>query len=309
METVVTTTSGSSGLSEQRDFSQGVIVILSGGPVDITNPVEVLTRMDQIITDINADPWVLANTGGKGLIVRLLKNQQTNHIHQARWKDLCDIPQLLAASPLILIGHSNGGAAAMDLARYLQDQGRSVDFLFTADSVLTLNDNGDPYQLPLNVKLNLNSYSVPVFPIWLALPFPFGQKNHRQTDGSLDGILNIGLQFAEPGAIEHKDVFYAPAGGDPNGDSYKYPELIRDSALSVLKGATNQEVFDLAKRYLQILADEARIPIYLEGSAFTETLEPASTVAQTPLSQINDATIADLHEKMTTLERTRLAIR
>ena len=309
MDSVETITTSSLVLPDQRNLSQGVIVILSGGPVDWTNPVEVRTRMDQIITDINADPWVLANTGGKGLIFRLLENQQTKHIHQARWKDLCDVPELLAASPLIIIGHSNGGAAAMDLARDLEDQGRPVDFLFMADSVLTLNDNGDPYTLPSNVKLNLNSYSVPVFPIWLTLPFPFGQKNYRQVGGSLEGVLNIGLQFAEPGAIEHKDVFYAPAGGDPSGDSYKYPELIRDSALSVLKGATTEEVFGLAKRYLQTLSDEARIPIYLEGLDLTETLVPAGTPVTTQTSKAKDSTIADLHQQMMTLERTRLAIR
>jgi len=309
MGSVEKSASGSSVLQDQRDLSQGVIVILSGGPVDWTNPVEVRTRMDQIITDINADPWVLSNTSGKGLIFRLLDDQQTKHIHQSRWKDLCNVPELLAASPLIIIGHSNGGAAAMDLARYLEDQGRTVDFLFTADSVLTLNDNGDPYTLPSNVTLNFNSYSVPVFPIWLTLPFPFGQKNHRQADGSLQGILNIGLQFAEPGAIEHRDVFYAPAGGDPSGESYKYPELIRDSALSVLKGAMPEDVFGLAKRYLQVLANEARIPIYLEGLDLTETLVPAGTALTTQPLKANESTIANLHQQMVTLEHTRLAIR
>jgi hypothetical protein len=263
--------------------------------------------MDQIITDVNADPWVLTNTADKGLIFRLLEDQQTNHIHQARWRDLCGSPELLAASPLIIVGHSNGGAAAIDLARFLQGHGKPVDFLFTADSVLTLDDNGDPYKLPSNVKLNLNSYSVPVFPIWLALPFPFGRKNHRESDGSLEGILNIGLRFPEPGALEHRDVFYAPAGGDEAGGSYEFPELIRDSILSVLKGATNEEVFELALRYLQTLADEARIPIYLEQASSAETLKPAGT-AQTQLVQPDDARIADLHQKMTDFERTRLSV-
>jgi hypothetical protein len=308
MEPVETTAPSSLVLPEQRDLSQGVIVILSGGPVDLTNPVDVRNRMDQIITEVNADPWVLASTGGKGLIFRLLENQVTNHIHQARWRDLCAVPELLAASPLIIVGHSNGGAAAMDLARFLQEQNRVVDFLFTADSVLTLDDNGDPYTVPANVKLNLNCYSVPVFPIWLALPFPFGRKNYRQADVPLEGILDIGLQFAEPGAIEHKDVFYAPAGGDPSGDGYTYPELIRDSALSVLKGATPEEVLDQAKVYLQTLADEARIPIYLEGVNLTATLLPASTTATAQVVKADDATIANLHEQMAAMERTRLSI-
>jgi hypothetical protein len=304
----VDTTTPSTSISPQRDLSQGVVLILSGGPVDQTNPVEVRTRMDQIITEINADPWVLANSNGKGMIFRLLEHQQTNHIHQAYWNDLCNSPQLLAASPLIIIGHSNGGAAAMDIAHFLLGIGRTVDLLFTADSVLTLNDTCDPYTLPSNVKLNLNCYSVPVFPIWLALPFPFGQKNFQE-DGSLENILNIGLRFAEPGAIEHKDVFYAPAGGDAMGDTYEYPELIRDSALAVLKGATNAEVFDLAKQYLQTLANEARISIRLNGANLTETLMPAGADAEAHMAPANNSTVTDLHQQMATLERTRLAIR
>jgi hypothetical protein len=309
MEYVETTTTGALGVLAERDLTKGVIVVLSGGPFDWMNPIEVRNRMDQIINDINADPWVLANSGGKGLTFRLLEGQQSNHIHQARWKELCESPELLAASPLVIIGHSNGGGAAMDLARYLDGHGRSMDLLFTADSVLTLEDNGDPYQLPLNVRLNLNSYSIPVFPIWLTVPFPFGQKNHRQSDGSLDGILNIGLPFEEAGALEHRDVFYALAGGDPNGNSYKYPELIRDSTLAVLKRATNQEVFQLAERYLQALADGARISVYLEGDGFRETLEPSGTATRAQTSLASDSTISDLHQQMMAIERMRLTIR
>ena len=309
MKTAETNKTLASESPAQRDLAKGVIVVLSGGPFDWMNPVEVRNRMDQIITDVNADPWVLANTGGKGLSFRLLKGQETNHIHQARWKELCESPDLLAASPLVIIGHSNGGAAAMDLARYLRDQKKTVDFLFTADSVLTLEDNGDPYQLPSNVKLNLNSYSVPAFPIWLTVPFPFGQKNSRRTDSQLDGILNIGLRFEEPGTLEHRDVFYAIAGGDPNGASYKYPELIRDSTLALLKGATNQEVFQLAERYLQSLADEARIRIYLEGDHIKETLKPSGATTDAQIPQLSDSTISDLHQQMMVLERMRLAIR
>jgi hypothetical protein len=292
-----------------RDLSKGVIVILSGGLFDWMNPIEVRTRMDQIITDINTDPWVLANSGGKGLIYHLLEDQHTKHIHQARWQDLCAVPELLAASPLVIIGHSNGGAAAIDLARFLQGRGKPVDLLFSADSVLTLDDNGDPYKVPPNVKLNLNSYSIPVFPIWLTLPFPFGQKNSRQADGSLSGILNIGLPFEEPGALEHRDVFYALAGGDSKADSYTYPELIRDSTLSVLKGATNQDVFQLAGQYLQVLADSARISIDLDGDNLKTTLEPQGQAAIAPTPTLSDAAIADLHQQMMTLEKMRLSMR
>src|SRR5690242_2815659 len=79
---------------QERDLSKGVIVILSGGPFDWMNPIEVRNRMDQIIMDINADPWVLANTAGKGLAFQLLGDQKSPHIHQARWRDLSENPQL-----------------------------------------------------------------------------------------------------------------------------------------------------------------------------------------------------------------------
>jgi hypothetical protein len=74
------------------------------------NPKEVRDRMDQYITDVNADPFVQANTGGNGLTFKLLPNQQTKHLHQAKWRQICSALNLLAASPLILVGHSNGGA-------------------------------------------------------------------------------------------------------------------------------------------------------------------------------------------------------
>ena len=110
-------------LSAPRDLSAGVIVVLSGGPFDLTNPPEVRDRMDQYIADLNADPYVQANTGGNGLTFKLLQNQQFPHLHQTKWRQVCAALNLLAATPLILVGHSNGGAAAVDLARCLQSQG------------------------------------------------------------------------------------------------------------------------------------------------------------------------------------------
>ncbi len=91
------------------------------------NPPEVLARMDQLILDVNADPCVLANTGGQGLKFKLIPDQTSNHIRQSKWPEICDALRLLTASPLILIGHSNGGAAVIDLARCLESQGKLVD--------------------------------------------------------------------------------------------------------------------------------------------------------------------------------------
>ena len=57
---------------DSRDLSNGAIVVLSGGPVDLMNPPEVRARMDQLVVDINNDPFVSANTNGKGLTFKLL---------------------------------------------------------------------------------------------------------------------------------------------------------------------------------------------------------------------------------------------
>ena len=290
-----------------RDLSKGVIIVLSGGPFDWTNPPEVLGRMDTVISEVNADPFVVANTGGQGLMFKLLVDQQTNHIHQARWRDLCDNPKLVTATPLILVGHSNGGAAVIDLARWLHDQGSVVDFVFTADSVFTLDDNGDCYKVPANVNLNLNSHTIPT-PLWVVLPFPFGQENHQESDGSLDGILNIGLPFQEPGALAHRDCFYDLAGGDSTSpSSYKYPELIRDSVLAVLKGATNDEVIQMAQQYLQVLADDVNISIDIESAAFKTTLQPVGSAAGSQTPRIGNASVAAMREAMNNLERVRLS--
>jgi hypothetical protein len=116
-------------LSQSRDLSGAVIVVLSGGGIDAMNPKEVRDRMDQYISDVNADPFVQANTGGQGLTFKLLPNQKTKHLHQAKWRKICEAIGALDASPLILVGHSNGGAAAMNIARCVQTQGKSVDLI------------------------------------------------------------------------------------------------------------------------------------------------------------------------------------
>ena len=231
--------------------------------------------MDQLILDVNADPYVLANSGGQGLTFKLLPDQQLNHLHQSKWPQICDRLQLLTASPLILIGHSNGGAAVIDIARCLQKRGKVVDLAITADSVLTLNDNGGTNKVPSNITINLNPYVIPTAS-WWELPFPFGQPNQRETGNPLDGILNIGLPFDEPGAIAHRDAFYDLAGGDRSvsGD-YTYPEMMRDTVLSVLRGATSDQLFQLAQTDLQTLANEARVSIDLDTTNYSTKLVPA----------------------------------
>ena len=261
-------------MSTPRDLSNGVIVVLSGGGFDLMNPKVVRDRLDQYITDVNADPFVQANTGGTGLTFRLLPNQDKKHLHQSKWRQICSALNLLAATPLIIVGHSNGGAAAMNLARCLQSQGKSVDLVFSADSVLTLDDIGDINKVPPNVKLNFNSYVIPT-PAWLLAPFPIGRRNRRQVDNSLDGILNIGLTYNLPGALAHRNAFYELAGGDKkSGGGYKLPHLLLDVTLAVLRGETNFDIIQNAQAPLQVLATKSRVVIELETTAFTTTLQP-----------------------------------
>ena len=150
----------------------GVIVVLSGGGFDKMNPKEVRQRMDQYhIADVNADPFVQTATAGAGLTFKLLPGQKDPHLHQSKWQDICAALNKLNPTTIVLVGHSNGGAAAMDLARCLQTQQRKVDLVFSADSVLTLNDIGDINIVPTNVRININTYVIPT-PAWLLAPFP-----------------------------------------------------------------------------------------------------------------------------------------
>jgi hypothetical protein len=255
------------------DLSAGVIVVLSGGGFDGMNPPEVRQRMDEYIGQVNADPFVLANSGGSGLTFMLLPNQQTAHLHQAEWRPICAALNLLTASPLILVGHSNGGAAAIDLARCLQAQGKSVDLLFTCDSVLTLDDNGSANKIPANVKLNFNTYVIPTL-AWILAPFPIGTRNRRQVGNSLAGILNIGLTYNLPGALAHRNAFYEPAGGDRIGDVYQRPRLLLETTLALLHGQTNLAVINGAETSLQSLATKSHVVIELETATFSKTLNP-----------------------------------
>ena len=255
-------------------LSAGVIVVLSGGPFDLMNPPEVRDRMDRYIADVNADPFVQANTGGVGLTFRLLPAEPFPHLHQTKWREICAALNLLAATPLILVGHSNGGAAAVDLARCLESQGKTVDLLFTADSVLTLDDIGDINKIPANVKLNFNSHVIPT-PAWLLAPFPIGTRNRRQADNSLDGILNIGLTYDLPGAVAHRNAFYEIAGGDEaTGGGFTLPNLLLDVTLAELRGESNVDIIDGAETPLQQLATTSDVVIKLETAAFKKTLRP-----------------------------------
>ena len=133
-----------------------MIVVLSGGLFDGMNPEEVRDRMDDYIADVNADPFVQTHTNGKGLKFKLLKNQLNARIHQGEWRKVVRALETLAPSPLILVGHSNGGAATVSIARSLERGGTAVDLLCTHDTIQTIDYLGDPNKVPTNVRINLN---------------------------------------------------------------------------------------------------------------------------------------------------------
>ena len=256
------------------DLTQGVIVVLSGGGFDEMNPVEVRDRMDECITTVNSDPFVQANSGGLGLTFQLLPGQATKHLHQTRWRALCDVLKLRDATPLIIVGHSNGGAAAVSLSRCLNAAGKTVDLLFTCDSVATIDDLGDVDEVPPNVTLNINSYTKPT-PAWFLAPFPIGKRNHREGNQSLTGILNAGLAYNLPGVLGHRNAFYDLAGGDKTAaTTYKHPPLIQESILASLHGTANAAIISSATAMLQTLATQAHTKIEISTAGSHVTLQP-----------------------------------
>jgi len=255
------------------DLSNGVIIVLSGGGFDEMNPKEVRDRMDAYIAAVNADPFVQTATGGAGLRFMLLPGQKKPHLHQTKWRAICTRLNQLNPTCIIIAGHSNGGAAAMDLARCLQTQQRTVDLVFSADSVLTLDDIGDVNVVPPNVRINVNTHVIPT-PAWILAPFPIGKANRRATGDPLDGILNIGLAYNLGGAIAHRNAFYDLAGGDKSGSGFKYPNYLLDTTLAVLHGATTFDIVQSAEAPLQTLATKAKVRIELASTYLTKTLLP-----------------------------------
>jgi hypothetical protein len=257
------------------DLSDGVIIVLSGGPFDALNPPEVIDHMERLIDDVNADPWVRERTGGVGLRFKLLSGQVNGHLHQSKWRNIRTALQPLKARPLIVVGHSNGGAAAVDLAKTLATDGRVVDLLITADSVATLDDVGDINRIPPNVRFNLNSYVIPTL-AWMLAPFPIGERNMREGESAATTFVNVGLEYNLPGALAHRNAFYELNGGDIRNNVPEYPLLMRDVVLAVLRETPADEVVVGIAESLQILADGTQTVIELESRQLTRTIRPQS---------------------------------
>jgi hypothetical protein len=252
-----------------RDLSKGAAVMLSGGPIDATNPPEVLDRMDAYLDSVNQDAVVQRCSKGKGLAVRMLDGQTTNHIHQSRWQDVCDALVKLDASPIIIAGHSNGGAAGVSLSRCLKAKGKKVDLLLTADSVGTLNDLGPVYAVPSNVGLNVNTFNIPNALTW-TVPFPIGKANTSEDSGDKQPIVNIGVGYLLPGAVAHRNAFYDFAGGAQKDDAYTRPYMLLDLTLASLKGADAQAIVQMSKAEAKDWAKAAGIHMTIQSGGVNE---------------------------------------
>lgn len=263
-------------------LSKGVIVVLSGGPVDFMNPREVRDRMNQFIADVNSDPYVLEHTNGKGLTFKLLQGQKDRYLHQTLWRKVGAKLKALQPSPLIVIGHSNGGAAAMSLARCIREAGLTVDLVFSADSVFTLDDLGDPNEVPSQVALNVNSYVIPTEEFWIC-PFPIGRRNRRESGSPLDRVLNLGLEYHLGGCLAHRNAFYELAGGDETETGYSRPHLLLDTTIAVLRGESVDTILEATRLSLQELATKSRIRIKLESKNVDEIIRPRE-IRATPRS-------------------------
>ncbi|MEW6321509.1 MAG: hypothetical protein AB1635_10520 [Acidobacteriota bacterium] len=279
-----------------------MIVVLSGGFVDVMNPPEVRDRMDQYIADINADPYVQAHTNGKGLTFKLLSKQAHPHIHQAQWRKVAKALEVLRPSPLVLVGHSNGGAAAVSIARSLETKRVTVDLLCTHDSVQTIDDLGEPNGIPGNVRINLNPYVIPT-PAWMLAPFPIGRRNRRD-DGSLEGLLNVGLTYNLGGAFAHKNAFYELAGGyQEAGGGFGLPHILLDVTLAALRGATTADVLTMLQPPIQTLATKSRIVIQLETKDFRRTFEPEAIAPPALVVDAKNAVSLDIRRAIDALPK------
>lgn len=255
------------------DLSKGVIVVLSGGPVDFMNPKEVRDRMNQFVADVNRHPYVVEHTNGKGLTFKLLPAQKERYVHQTTWRKVCAKLKALKPSPLIVVGHSNGGAAAMSLARCIGEAGLTIDLLLSADSVFTLDDLGDPNGVPSNVILNVNSYVIPTEEFWIC-PFPIGRRNRRESGAELDRVLNIGLEYHLGGCLAHRNAFYELAGGDETEGGHSRPHQLLDTTIASLRGESVDIILQATRLSLRELSTKSKVRIALATKGFNEIIVP-----------------------------------
>jgi hypothetical protein len=231
--------------------------------------------MDEFLVGLSNNPQVQACSGGQGVTYKFLgAGQETPHIHQSKWRQVCAAIVANPVSPLIVVGHSNGGAAAVSLSHCLAEKNIGVDLLITADSVKTADDLGDSYGIPANVVTNINTFLAPNV-ITFTLPFPFGHANHRDGADSSAGIVNVGLNYLLPGAVAHRNAFYDFAGRDKNADgSFQLPFTVYDLSLATLLGASSDTVQRMAVDALRVLSTKANVDVDVSSATLQTTLKP-----------------------------------
>jgi hypothetical protein len=166
-------------------------------------------------------------------------------------------------SPIIIAGHSNGGAAAVSLSRCLGNKGRTVDLLITADSVPTIDDLGEVYTVPSNVKFNVNTFVIPNA-LTFVVPFPIGRANTRAA-GDAKPLINIGMDYLLPGAVAHRNAFYDFAGGDEKAGAFSRPFVLLDLTMATLRGASPTELATLAQEKAGAFSKSAGIRVTFAG--------------------------------------------
>ena len=142
-----------------------------------------------------------------------------------------------------------------------------------ADSVFTLDDLGDPNDVPPGVTLNVNSYVIPAAEFWIC-PFPIGRRNRRETGHALDRVVNIGLEYHLGGCFAHRNAFYELAGGDETEGGYSRPHLLLNTTIAVLRGESPSTILEATRLSLQELATKSKITIELETKGHDETILP-----------------------------------
>ena len=75
-------------------------------------------------------------------------------------------------------------------------------------------------------------------------------------------------------AIAHRNAFYHLAGGDKKGNGFKYPNLLLDTTVAVLRGAAPYDIVQIAEAPLQTLATGAKTRIEMESTNLKKTLVP-----------------------------------
>jgi hypothetical protein len=254
------------------DLSKGAIVVMSGGGFDGGNPAEVRERMEDYIASVNSDSHIQICSNGKGLQTKLLPGQDNLRNHQSEWPQLCKAISAIHPSPLVIAGHSNGGAAAVSLARCLQESKVKVDLLITADSVGTANDMGSVTEVPSNVKLNINTFLVPNAVTWLG-PFPFGKANKREKGAPLKALYNVGMHYYLPAMVAHRNAFYDFAGGDKSEEgSYTKPFSLLSLTLAQLSGASADQMGKIIMSEMSDMGKAAGIRIDVTSENLKATL-------------------------------------